>query len=159
MCSTPDDTNTSNSCSSSHTSSLNRLQQHRDQDPAHSQHTQLTNPLQLQAATLQQQHSSDTQSSHHINEPSTSGPKLSMTTLESSANQITSNTTTMASTPASSSSHHQTPGASLTSHCFVKKTFHKPVYCHHCTDLLWGIIGQGYTCEGLFIIGEMIFMK
>lgn len=33
-------------------------------------------------------------------------------------------------------------------HCFVKRTFHKPVYCHHCTDLLWGIIGQGYTCEG-----------
>ncbi|XP_045120127.1 diacylglycerol kinase theta-like isoform X2 [Portunus trituberculatus] len=32
-------------------------------------------------------------------------------------------------------------------HCFVKRTFHKPVYCHHCTDLLWGIIGQGYTCE------------
>ncbi|KAL7642543.1 UNVERIFIED_CONTAM: hypothetical protein RMT77_007104 [Armadillidium vulgare] len=36
---------------------------------------------------------------------------------------------------------------SPTSHCFAKRTFHKPVYCHHCTDLLWGIIGQGFTCE------------
>ncbi|CAH0390942.1 unnamed protein product [Bemisia tabaci] len=33
-------------------------------------------------------------------------------------------------------------------HHFAKKTFHKPTYCHHCTDLLWGIIGQGYICEG-----------
>ena len=41
-------------------------------------------------------------------------------------------------------------------HCFAKKTFHKPVYCHHCTDLLWGIIGQGYTCEGAFLIINII---
>lgn len=33
-------------------------------------------------------------------------------------------------------------------HFFVKKNFHKPTYCHHCTDLLWGLIGQGYVCEG-----------
>ncbi|XP_064104651.1 diacylglycerol kinase theta-like isoform X2 [Macrobrachium nipponense] len=39
------------------------------------------------------------------------------------------------------------PNTSPPAHCFVKRTFHKPVYCHHCTDLLWGIIGQGYTCE------------
>lgn len=32
-------------------------------------------------------------------------------------------------------------------HYFTKKTFHKPSYCHHCADLLWGIIGQGYICE------------
>ncbi|XP_014666531.1 PREDICTED: diacylglycerol kinase theta-like isoform X2 [Priapulus caudatus] len=32
-------------------------------------------------------------------------------------------------------------------HFFTKKTFHKPTYCHHCTDLLWGLIGQGYICE------------
>ncbi|XP_022248102.1 diacylglycerol kinase theta-like, partial [Limulus polyphemus] len=32
-------------------------------------------------------------------------------------------------------------------HFFVKKTFHKPTYCHHCTDMLWGLIGQGYICE------------
>lgn len=40
---------------------------------------------------------------------------------------------------------------SPTSHCFAKRTFHKPVYCHHCTDLLWGIIGQGFTCEGVCV--------
>ncbi|XP_077284863.1 diacylglycerol kinase theta isoform X2 [Arctopsyche grandis] len=32
-------------------------------------------------------------------------------------------------------------------HSFAKKTFHKPTYCHHCSDLLWGLIGQGYNCE------------
>jgi hypothetical protein len=33
-------------------------------------------------------------------------------------------------------------------HFFTKKTFHKPSYCHHCTDMLWGIIRQGFVCEG-----------
>ena len=33
-------------------------------------------------------------------------------------------------------------------HFFTKKTFHKPNYCHHCTEMLWGLIGQGYICEG-----------
>lgn len=33
-------------------------------------------------------------------------------------------------------------------HYFTKKTFHKPTYCHHCTDMLWGLIGQGCICEG-----------
>lgn len=32
-------------------------------------------------------------------------------------------------------------------HYFTKKTFHKPTYCHHCTEMLWGFIGQGYICE------------
>ncbi|KAG9510796.1 Diacylglycerol kinase theta [Fragariocoptes setiger] len=32
-------------------------------------------------------------------------------------------------------------------HYFTKKTFHKPSYCHHCADMLWGIIGQGFICE------------
>ena len=35
-------------------------------------------------------------------------------------------------------------------HFFVKKNFHRPTYCHHCTDLLWGLIGQGYVCEGKY---------
>ncbi|XP_048513108.1 diacylglycerol kinase theta isoform X2 [Athalia rosae] len=32
-------------------------------------------------------------------------------------------------------------------HSFSKKTFHKPTYCHHCTDMLWGLLQQGYICE------------
>lgn len=32
-------------------------------------------------------------------------------------------------------------------HYFTKKTFHKPTYCHHCTEMLWGLIGQGFICE------------
>ncbi|XP_058979125.1 uncharacterized protein LOC101893201 isoform X1 [Musca domestica] len=41
-------------------------------------------------------------------------------------------------------------------HTFVKKNFHKPTYCHHCSDILWfGLIGQGYICEVCnFIIHE-----
>jgi hypothetical protein len=33
-------------------------------------------------------------------------------------------------------------------HFFVKKNFHKPTYCHHCLEMLWGLMGQGYNCEG-----------
>ena len=33
-------------------------------------------------------------------------------------------------------------------HFFSKKTFHKPTFCHHCTEMLWGLIGQGFICEG-----------
>ena len=33
-------------------------------------------------------------------------------------------------------------------HEFVKKTYFQPTYCHHCTDLLWGIKGQGLQCTG-----------
>lgn len=32
-------------------------------------------------------------------------------------------------------------------HYFTRKTFKKPTYCHHCADMLWGLIGQGYICE------------
>ncbi|KAK9758856.1 Ras association (RalGDS/AF-6) domain [Popillia japonica] len=32
-------------------------------------------------------------------------------------------------------------------HSFSKKTFHKPTYCHHCSDMLWGLIQQGFICE------------
>ncbi|XP_044743497.1 diacylglycerol kinase theta isoform X3 [Chrysoperla carnea] len=32
-------------------------------------------------------------------------------------------------------------------HTFGKKTFHKPTYCHHCSDMLWGLIQQGFICE------------
>ncbi|ERL86499.1 hypothetical protein D910_03903 [Dendroctonus ponderosae] len=32
-------------------------------------------------------------------------------------------------------------------HAFQKKTFHKPTYCHHCGDMLWGLIQQGFVCE------------
>lgn len=33
-------------------------------------------------------------------------------------------------------------------HEFVKKTYFQPTYCHHCSELLWGIKGQGLSCTG-----------
>nr|CRZ23305.1 Bm305 [Brugia malayi] len=32
-------------------------------------------------------------------------------------------------------------------HYFVRKTFGKPTYCHHCCDKIWGMLTQGYVCE------------
>uniref|UniRef100_A0A1I7RTX5 Diacylglycerol kinase n=1 Tax=Bursaphelenchus xylophilus TaxID=6326 RepID=A0A1I7RTX5_BURXY len=32
-------------------------------------------------------------------------------------------------------------------HYFVKKTFGKPVNCHHCSEKIWGMLSQGYVCE------------
>lgn len=43
---------------------------------------------------------------------------------------------------------HKMAAAADGGHSFGKKTFHKPTYCHHCSDLLWGLIGQGYICDG-----------
>lgn len=37
----------------------------------------------------------------------------------------------------------------LGGHVFSKKTFGKPTYCHHCCDKIWGMLSQGYLCEGL----------
>ena len=38
-------------------------------------------------------------------------------------------------------------------HSFVKKTFHKPTTtCHYCAELLWGLRGPGYICEGVLSI-------
>ena len=33
-------------------------------------------------------------------------------------------------------------------HSFIRKTFRTPTNCHYCTELLWGLMGQGYICEG-----------
>ena len=33
-------------------------------------------------------------------------------------------------------------------HSFIKKIFHRPNNCHYCGDRLWGLMDQGYTCEG-----------
>jgi hypothetical protein len=33
-------------------------------------------------------------------------------------------------------------------HRFCKKTFRKPMHCHHCAELMWGLTSQGLQCEG-----------
>ncbi|XP_008201292.1 diacylglycerol kinase theta isoform X10 [Tribolium castaneum] len=43
-------------------------------------------------------------------------------------------------------------------HSFCKKTFHKPTYCHHCSDMLWGLIQQGFICEVCnFVVHDRCF--
>ncbi|XP_078382985.1 diacylglycerol kinase theta-like isoform X2 [Oculina patagonica] len=32
-------------------------------------------------------------------------------------------------------------------HRFSRKSFTRPTYCHHCTDMLWGLTHQGLICE------------
>ena len=44
-------------------------------------------------------------------------------------------------------------------HFFTKKTFHKPTYCHHCTEMLWGLMSQGFVCEGFKKISLNFFFK
>ena len=39
-------------------------------------------------------------------------------------------------------------------HEFVRKTFFHPTYCHHCTEMLWGIKGQGFQCSGELVSWE-----
>ena len=33
-------------------------------------------------------------------------------------------------------------------HQFVKKNYFQATYCHYCSELVWGIKGPGYCCEG-----------
>lgn len=35
-------------------------------------------------------------------------------------------------------------------HQFAKKTFFQPTFCHHCTELLWGLKNQGLKCPGWY---------
>lgn len=49
---------------------------------------------------------------------------------------------------ASRGGQQQGPQLPDAGHSFSKKTFHKPTYCHHCADMLWGLLQQGYICEG-----------
>ena len=38
-------------------------------------------------------------------------------------------------------------------HSFVTKKFHRPTtQCHYCGDILWGLRGPGYICEGTFVM-------
>eukprot|EP00051_Salpingoeca_urceolata_P033222 m.500177 g.500177 ORF g.500177 m.500177 type:complete len:1056 (+) comp59879_c0_seq1:137-3304(+) len=32
-------------------------------------------------------------------------------------------------------------------HTLVKKTFHKPTHCQHCSELLWGLTNHGMSCS------------
>lgn len=43
-------------------------------------------------------------------------------------------------------------------HYFVKKTFGKPAYCHHCCDKIWGMLTTGYSCESELIHWELFVL-
>ena len=33
-------------------------------------------------------------------------------------------------------------------HSFIKKNSHKNLSCQYCSEIVWGIMGQAYICEG-----------
>ena len=37
-------------------------------------------------------------------------------------------------------------------HSFGKKTFFQPTYCQFCSEMLWGIKGQGFACAGEWLV-------
>ena len=38
--------------------------------------------------------------------------------------------------------------ALMAGHEFKKRSFYRPTYCQHCSELLWGLMNQGYQCTG-----------
>jgi len=52
--------------------------------------------------------------------------------------------------PMENGSTNETPNEK-TGHIFKRKTFHKPTYCHNCSDMLWGLTNQGMQCNGMFL--------
>ena len=53
-----------------------------------------------------------------------------------------------AKAPLPLSSHETVAVGHGLGHEFAKKTFFQPTFCHHCTEMLWGLKGQGFVCTG-----------
>ncbi|CAH8476706.1 hypothetical protein MS3_00001785 [Schistosoma haematobium] len=39
------------------------------------------------------------------------------------------------------------PTNTIQGHSFIRRTLHKPAYCHHCGEVIWGLLGSGFQCE------------
>lgn len=39
------------------------------------------------------------------------------------------------------------PTSTIQGHSFIRRTLHKPAYCHHCGEVIWGLLGSGFQCE------------
>jgi len=91
----------------------------------------------------------------NLNKNMSSNSKNNSTTisrLNSNTSNITSPNNSNSSIIAINFNSNETPIGH--GHFFTKKTFHKPTFCHHCTEMLWGLIGQGFICEGNFTLNE-----
>ncbi|KAK4473941.1 hypothetical protein MN116_003263 [Schistosoma mekongi] len=40
-----------------------------------------------------------------------------------------------------------TPASTTQGHSFIRRTLHKPAYCHHCGEVIWGLLSSGFQCE------------
>lgn len=40
-----------------------------------------------------------------------------------------------------------TKAVSVEGHSFIRKNLHKPACCHHCGELIWGLLSTGFQCE------------
>lgn len=47
-----------------------------------------------------------------------------------------------------SSYMHIHSNLSVQGHTFIRRTLHKPAYCHHCGEVIWGLLSTGFQCEG-----------
>nr|CAH8831940.1 unnamed protein product [Trichobilharzia regenti] len=39
------------------------------------------------------------------------------------------------------------PSTTAQGHSFVRRTIHRPAYCHHCGEVIWGLLSSGFQCE------------
>jgi hypothetical protein len=110
---------------------------------------------QLQSSSIHYTSSGGGGSGSHLNRPPTTSTNQnnSSSSLQQFAATVANNSPATPNT--STSFMNETAQSSSASqlqfnhgHFFIKKTFHKPTYCHHCTEMLWGLIGQGFVCEG-----------
>ena len=92
------------------------------------------------ATTLNQNNSASTGGSHSAIPDSLS--LASQNTTTSNANSVSTALSSLVS-----------QSIMRLGHCFIKKSFHKPSYCHHCGEMVWGLLGgPGFICDGKFIL-------
>ena len=135
---------------------------HTSSIPIISSTSRQTSSSLLTLSNINNTNSSSTSNLANSNNPQGTNNISVLTTIDSSNNsssqavtRLNSNTSNTSSSNNNSSSstivgnlHTSNDSQIGHGHFFTKKTFHKPTFCHHCTEMLWGLIGQGFVCEG-----------
>lgn len=40
-------------------------------------------------------------------------------------------------------------------HSLVVQSYRTPTFCHHCGEMLWGLVRQGLRCEGKTVVAHL----